>query len=127
MLTPFRRVLMALAAALAFGQAFAQRAPEFRNVNIALEVPAGTIVLPSSATSSLTMPPCAGCPARSFPITADTVYYLKRTPVTAEELRAAVLGHPELILTVKYSVKTGELVSITADVDPPAATGRVAR
>jgi hypothetical protein len=112
-----------LAGALATS-AQAQRANVFRNVTQAMETPVSSVTLPVSQTSSLVMPECASCPPKSYPVTANTRFLLGKSDVTVQELRAAVIDKPDLILTVKYSVKTGELVSVTADIEAPRAPVR---
>ncbi len=119
MTSPSRRVLLALLATSAASLAHAQLASKLTTTNIAVEVSAGSIVLPLSATSAATFRPCADCAPKSFPTTASTAYYLEGTPVSLDQLKAAVAGHPERVLTAVYSVKTGELVRITAGVDAP--------
>jgi hypothetical protein len=107
--------VMSGVAALAHGQA-----SKLVTRDLALEVAAGSIVLPSGPNSTAVFAPCGGCAPKSFPATADTVYRLRRMPVTVTDLKAAITARPDLILTVVYSVQSGQLVSITADIDPPA-------
>lgn len=120
-MTPsFRRLWLALAVAGALSPAFAQQASKLVSKEIALEVPAGSIVLPASTGGTAVFAPCGGCVVKSFPTSATTGYYLKLTPVSLVDLKAAIEGKPGLILTVEYSVATGELVRVTADVAAPA-------
>ena len=86
---------------------------------IALEVPAASMVLPMSSTSAAVFPPCGGCAPKSYPTTAATRYYLSQEQVTVADLKAAIIGRPSLMLTVMYSPTTGELISVTADVPAP--------
>jgi hypothetical protein len=86
----------------------------------ASEAPVKALVLPLSSTSSLVMTPCPGCAPKSYPTTATTQYVINGKSVTLDELRAAVSGKPELIVTVSHRVKTGELVKITADLPASA-------
>jgi hypothetical protein len=119
MTSSFRRMLLALAATGAMSAALAQ-VSHLENQEIALEVPVANIVLPASSTGTAVFAPCGGCAIKSFPATSSTGYYLKSTPVTLADLKAAIENQPGLILTVEYSVKTNELVRITADVNVPA-------
>jgi hypothetical protein len=114
-----RTLLLALAASAATAAVNAQTASKLVNKAIALEMPASSIVLPVSSTSAAVFPPCGDCAPKSFPVTSATKYYLRRTEVTAADLKVAILNQPDLVLTVKYSVGKGELVSITAPVDAP--------
>ncbi len=119
-MTPsFRRVLLALAAAGAMSPVFAQ-VSKLVNKEVALEVPVSSIVLPSSPSGTAVFAPCGGCAVKSFATSAKTGYYLKRMAVSLADLKAAIDGKPDLILTVEYSVATDELVRVTADVAAPA-------
>jgi hypothetical protein len=116
----FRVVLTALLVSGAATLAHAQTS-KLVTRDLALEVAAGSIVLPTGPSSTAVFAPCGGCAPKSFPATAGTVYRLKRTPVTVTDLKAAIGSRPDLILTVVYSVESGQLVSITADIDAPPA------
>jgi hypothetical protein len=124
MKTVTRTLCFALVAGSLAASVQAQRTNEFRNITTALETPVKSVVLPVSATSSLVMPECGNCPPKSYPVTANTKFLIGQSEVTMQELRAAVIDKPDLILTVKYTVKTGELVSVTADVEAPRAATR---
>jgi len=127
-MTPsFRSLLLAVAALGAMTGAQAQQASKLTSSEIALEVPAAAMVLPVSATSAAVFPPCGGCAPKSFPVTATTAYYLKRDPVSVADLKAAIIGRPDLILTAVYSRRTGALISVTADITAPRANSRSAR
>ena len=119
MTASIRTLLLGLAAFAATAAVNAQMASKLVNKAIALEVPASSIVLPLSSTSAAVFPPCGGCAPKSFPVTSETKYFLRRDEVTAADLKAAILGKSDLILTVKYSADKGELVSITAPVAAP--------
>jgi hypothetical protein len=114
-----RGLLATLAVTGVVTLAHAQQAARLETQNLALEVVAGSLVLPTGANSAAVFPPCGGCAPKSFPTRADTVYRLRRTPVTVADLKAAIVSRPDLILTVIYSVKSGELISVTADIDAP--------
>ncbi|MBX5461348.1 MAG: hypothetical protein IRZ28_09680 [Steroidobacteraceae bacterium] len=117
-----RHVLLATVACGAITFAHAQGAV-LQNTNIAAEVSAGSLTLPSGVGGAAVFAPCAECPPKSFPATAATRYLLGRKEVTLQELKAAIIGKPSLIVTVKYSASTGELVSITADLPASTAAG----
>lgn len=117
-----RRVLLATVACGAIPFAHAQGAV-LQNTNIAAEVFAGSLTLPSGVGGAAVFAPCAECPPKSFPATAATRYFLGRKEVTVQELKAAIVGKPSLIVTAKYSASTGELISITADLPASTADG----
>jgi len=127
MTSTFRDLMLALAALGAMTGAHAQQASKLTSSEIALEVPAASMVLPVSATSAAVFPPCGGCSPKSFPVTATTRYYLKREPVSVAELKAQIIGRPDLILTAVYSPRTGALISVTADIAAPRTTPRSTR
>lgn len=112
------RCMIALAAFSVVTCASAQ-SPQSKNVITTIveawEAPVKTVMLPLSATSPLVMTPCPSCSPKSYPTTAETKYVINGREVTLEDLRAAVAGKPDLILTVSCRVKTGELVQVTAD------------
>lgn len=119
-----RRVLLVVAAA-AMSSAYAQHKPsKLVTVNEAQEVAASAITLPATESGLAVFATCAGCPAKGFPASAATKYYLNRTPVKLADLRAAILTTPDAVLTVKYSVRNGQLVSISAPVAPTSAAPR---
>ena len=122
-----RRVLLSLAAAAAMSSVFAQSKPaqnQITTVNEAHELRVKALTLPTSESGDALFAPCAECPIKSFPANADTKYFLRNVPVSLADFRAAILGKPEVGVTVKVSVKTGALVSIGASLAPPAAPHR---
>src|SRR5262245_45405749 len=76
------------------------------SVETAVEADARSVVLPSGPSSTLLMSTCAGCASKPFPASARTTYYIGRTLVTLEALKAAVANNPNIILTVSYVEKT---------------------
>jgi hypothetical protein len=121
--------LRCLVALLASGVATCAIADERVNVLttvvVASEAPVKSVMFPLSSTSPLMVTPCASCAPESHAITAETLFFIGRRAVTLQELRSAVEGKPDLMLTVSYSVKTGELVRLTAD--PPQSNAAPAR
>jgi hypothetical protein len=118
------RIFFALVASIGFAAAVqAQRAPSFETIEVAAEVLAGQVTLPSGPDSSLVMPGCGGCAPKSFPATRSTMYFVGKQQVTLAELAAAIGARPRVPLTVSYSVNTGELTRITADIEPPSSVG----
>jgi len=103
-----------LAAAASHAQAPGSAAPRLQAVTIAAEVVAGSVVLPTAANGSLTMPACANCAPKSYQTTAATRYFIGERPVTIAELHAAVLKSPQGILTVSYDVKSGVVTEVSA-------------
>ena len=102
----------------------AQESNPFITVVEANEAPVKSLVLPLNSTSSLVMTPCPGCPPKSYTTTAQTQYIINGKSVTLGELRTAIAGKPDLIVTVSHRVKTGELVKITADLPTTAQKSR---
>ncbi len=115
------RCVVALAAFGVGTCAAAEPVNKFTTVVQATETPVKKLVLPLSATSSLVVTPCPSCAPQTHAVTAATQYFINKNAVTLQELRAAVADKPDLILTVAFTVKTGELVSITADLPYQAA------
>ena len=120
MISAFPRAMALLALAALGTVGGVQAAEEIRTTQLAMEVPVSKITLPITETSPAVMPKCGNCPPASFPTTKDTTYHEGRRQITLADLKALVLQYPKLMLTVSYVVKTGELVSITADI-PGAA------
>lgn len=113
------RVLPALVLGCLATVAQAQRAPQLKTVNLAVEAPARSVVLPSGSNSALVTAPCAGCAPKSLRATASTTYFINEQRVSLAELKAAADAQPDALLTVLYSLKTGELLSVTAAVATP--------
>jgi len=90
-------------------------------VELAQEAPASSVMFPLSSTSPFMVTPCENCAPVSHAVTAQTRYFINRRQVTLEELRAVVAGKPDLMLTVQFSVKTGDMVRVTADLPQRAA------
>jgi hypothetical protein len=111
----FRLATLALVASGAVALAHAEKKNVFTTVVEANETPVSAVVLPLSTTSALVVTPCTGCAPKSYRQTPDTKYFINRDAVTLEALREAVADKPKLMLTVAWRVKTGELVSVTAD------------
>jgi hypothetical protein len=120
------RTLLLASALLAAASAFAAEPPRpsrIVNKEIALEVLASSMTLPTSmGVSSAVFPECGGCPPKSFPTSSNTKYFVNRQQVAVADLKAAIVGQPNLMLTAVYSVKSGELISVTADI-PGARVG----
>jgi hypothetical protein len=114
--------LLALAACIGFAAAPApaQTKPDFEVIELAAEVLAGKVALPSGPESSLVMPACGDCPPKSYRVTAATLYFVGDQLVTLGELAAAIRGRPNTPMTVMYSMKTGEVTRVTVDVVAPA-------
>ena len=120
-----RRVLLVVAAAAAMSSVSAeQKPPKMVTVNEAHEVRGSSLTLPATESGVAVFPTCRECAPKSFSASASTQYFLQRTPVTLADFRAAVLGKPDLALTVKVSVESGALISIAAQVPPTAANPR---
>ena len=119
------RLLLGVAAAAAMSTGFAQqKSLKIVTVNEAHEVRASALTLPSGDSGVAVFSLCKECPAKTFPANADTKYTLRNTPVTLADLRTAILGKPETVLTVMVSVKSGALISIDAPVAPTSAVQR---
>jgi hypothetical protein len=118
------RALMTLCALSIFAAAHAQVPAPFKTRNEALETDTRAVTLPSATDSMMTVAPCSSCPIKSLRATAKSTYYLRDQPVTLAQLRDAVAANPGAFLTVTYSVKTGDLVSINASIDPASYAGR---
>jgi hypothetical protein len=112
-------VMTAACATLALSAARAQIAVEFTPIENAVETPASLVTLPSGPGSTLLMATCARCARKPFPATSATTYWVADRQVTPGELQAAVQAQPHAFLTVCYSVATGQLTRITADLVPP--------
>jgi hypothetical protein len=113
------RCIVALAALSGFTSANADQTLTFSIQ--ASEVQVKNVILPLSSTSALVETPCPGCSPRSHATTATTQFFINKDAVTVEELRSAVAGKPDLVLTVLYVIKSGNLVSVTADLPNRAA------
>ncbi len=115
-----QRPLLAVALGLlAAGSVFAQTASRngpirFQTVKMAIEAFAGSVTLPNSATGSLVMATCHGCPLQSFTTTDATEYFVDGKAATLAQVRAATVAAPGNILTVSYIVKTGVVTQISA-------------
>lgn len=120
--------LRCIVALLALGAGTCAIADQPKNVLttvvVADEAQVKNIVFPVSATSPLMVSPNDGGAPKSHAITAKTRYVINRREVTLQDLRTAVEGRPDLMLTVSYSVKTGELVQLTADLPERVAPAR---
>jgi hypothetical protein len=125
MMSLLRRALPALAAVGALltsldcaHAATPARDPDMKIRVLALEMPVSRITLPVSAGSPVVMPSCGDCALKSFPTSASTIYRRDRVSITLGELKALTLQYPQSVLTVSYTVATGEIASIT--INPPS-------
>jgi hypothetical protein len=105
----------------AFAAATCASAQELMVPNTVGEIQVQNIIFPVSATSPLLETPCPGCPPRSHAVSAKTLWLLNKRPVTLAEFHQAVASKPTLILTVKYEIKTNNLISVAIDHLPGAA------
>jgi hypothetical protein len=85
-----------------------------RPAQVAVELEAGAVLLPTSTAGSLVMKECTKCPLKSYPVTSDTKYYLYADVVTLPELTAALAGQPKAYVGVVYSPKTGQIMAVNA-------------
>ena len=129
MISSLRRALPALAAASALlgaldcaHAATLKDGPPMKIRVLAMEMPVSRITLPVSNGSPVVMPSCGDCALKSFPTNASTVYYRERKSITLSELKALTLQYPQSMLTVAYTVATGEIASIT--INPPGKSSR---
>lgn len=118
------RALIVLGALGVFNAAQAQSIAPFKTRNEALETDTRSVTLPSATDSMMTVATCRSCPVKSLRATAKSAYYLRDQQVTLAQLRSAVAANPGAFLTVIYAVKTGDLVSINASIDPASYVGR---
>jgi hypothetical protein len=118
------RALMTLCALGIFAVSHAQAPVPFKTRNEALETDTRSVTLPSATDSMMTVATCSSCPIKSLRATPKSTYYLRDQQVTLTQLRDAVAANPGAFLTVTYSVKTGDLVSINASIDPASYAGR---
>ncbi len=119
-----RLAMLALVAGGAAALAQTEQKNVFTTVVEASETPVSAVVLPLSTASALVVTPCAGCTPKSYRQTPDTKYFINRDVVTLQQLREAIADKPKLMLTVAWRVKTGELVSVTADIADARAAQR---
>jgi tRNA(Arg) A34 adenosine deaminase TadA len=120
----WRAALFAALATGAFNLAFAQAVRPFTTLNEALETDGRSVSLPASADGLMTVTPCAQCAMKSMRATSATTYFFREQPTTLAELKNAVAANPDVFLTVRYSLKSGELLSITASMDAPVTRNR---
>ena len=113
-----RRVLAALCVAGMLGAAQAQS--PFQTVSEALESDGRSMTLPAGPGGIMTVTMCQSCPIKTLHATASSAYFLRNQAVSLTVLRAAIDRNPTAFVTVLYDVKTLDLVSITASIDPPA-------
>jgi hypothetical protein len=90
--------------------------PQIVTIDVAAEVLASRVTMPTGPDSSITVLPCSGCTPKTHQATAATLYFKGKEQVSLAELTALVQSRPNALLTVKYSAQTGELISVTADV-----------
>jgi hypothetical protein len=86
-----------------------------------LETSSSAIGMPSSADGMMTVTTsCRNCPAMIFRSTAKTIYKLREVPVSFTAFREA-LATSDAYVAVQFAKTTHELVSVTANLDAPAA------
>jgi hypothetical protein len=86
-----------------------------------LETSSSAIGMPSSADGMMTVTTtCRNCPAMIFRSTAKTIYKLRDMPVSFTTFREA-LASSDAYVAVQFAKTTHELVSVTANLDAPAA------
>ena len=129
MMSSLRRALPAFAAFSALCGALdcahaagPQDAPPMKIRVLAMEMPVSRITLPVSNGSPVVMPSCGDCALKSYPTNPSTIYYRDRVSITLGELKALTLQYPQSMLTVSYTVATGEIASIT--INPPSKSSR---
>jgi hypothetical protein len=86
-----------------------------------LETSSSAIGMPSSTDGMMTVTTsCRNCPAMIFRSTAKTIYKLREVPVSFTAFREA-LATSDAYVAVQFAKTTHELVSVTANLDAPAA------
>jgi hypothetical protein len=118
----FHNRAAALIMVLALAHAQAEEKPRIVSTRIALETQASAVTLPAGPASTLVLSACSGCAPQSFLATQSTIYLLGDQPVSLAEMKAALAGRPQTLMTVTYSAKTRELTRVTASTSP-ATTG----
>jgi hypothetical protein len=122
MTIPCSKMLFATIAALGLAGAAQAQKPDFEILEHAVEILSGKVTLPSTPESGLVMPRCWDCPPKSYETNAETRYFLGDQEVSLGEFRAAVAPRVDTFLTVKYALKTGVVLRVTADIVPPTPT-----
>ena len=90
-----------------------------------LETNASMISMPTSADGMMTVTlPCKNCPAKIFRSTASTVYKLRDVPVSFTVFQKALLTASDTYVAVQFGKSSKELVTVTANIDLPAAGNR---
>jgi hypothetical protein len=82
----------------------------------AIEVRAGSIVLPSKPPSSIAVTPCQGCKPMLVHTSVQAQYFVNRQPVSLDELRIRLTGRPDAFVTLLYDKKTGQLRQLRASI-----------
>ena len=111
-----RRLLFALCATGAVTLASAQLPPNAIFSNTAVEVKeaaSGSVTLPQSIPGSLLMKPHGdNSPLTSYPVTAETKFFLHGKEVSLADFRAAILGRDRL-LAVAVLLKSGVIAKVS--------------
>lgn len=95
----------------------AAQAETYHIVNESLETEVRAVTLPGGPNSTLLLMPCGKCEMKRLTATATTKWTLSNDRVvTLADFRNAIAGKPEAVMTVVYSVKTQELVRVSANV-----------
>lgn len=90
-----------------------------------LETSVRQISMPDYAGGMMTVTTaCRSCPAKIFRSTAGTVYKLRDVPVSFAVFRQALVTSPDTYVEVQFIQSTKDLVTVTANLDPPVAGKR---
>lgn len=100
-------VLLALGASL-------NATAQLKAVELAVETPASTALLPSGPASMLVVTPCTGCKPLSLPASARSRYYIGKEQVTLTELKKQLLNRPSAMLLILYRKDSRELSRVIA-------------
>ena len=86
-----------------------------------IETSSSLISMPTTADGLMTVTPtCGNCPTKVFRSTASTVFKLRDVPVSFTVFRQA-LANSDTYVAVQFIQSTNDLVSVTANIEPPAA------
>jgi hypothetical protein len=108
-ITPLRFAFAAFVLSASF-----DASAQLKAIELAVETPANTTVLPSGPASTLVVTPCVGCKPLSLPASARSRYFIGNEQVTLAELKKQLANRPKAMLLILYRKDSRELSRVIA-------------
>ena len=92
--------------------------PQLTPIEQAIEVEAGSVILPSGESGTIVVTQCHGCTPVSLLVTPRSRYFLGDVQISLADMRRELADRPDALLVMLYDERSGELRRLLASARP---------